>query len=333
MSYELDPSEATEENADCDNTNDIAGGTGLFNIVSVSDGDTTRTDTACSELPFPEIDVMKMLAEGPTASQAIPNRWSVSYDVIVKNTGTGKGSYWLSDTFNFSPAVTPTVDSVTHMGDGMMVNVNDAGFDGIGDYNVLTDTAMLDSMSMDTFRIYVSYDLDPSEVTEENADCDETNDIVGGTGLFNIVSVYDGDTLRTDTACTELPSPELTINKMLGDGGLVRDGINTWNVTYKVTVTNEGDGKGWYDLSDTLKYGDGATVDSVDVLWMGDGMIAMMGDVQDSLNAGFDGESDYEVVDSVMLEGGEMDMYNITVYFTIDPSEIGQCGQRTAYWM
>ena len=273
-----------------------------------------------------------MVADGPTPDTGIVNKWFISYDVIVKNEGTGKGWYWLADTFNFSPAVTSygrqcwfTCATAWPMQNG--------GFDGVLDYDLLTDTAMLDSMSMDTFRIYVSYDLDPSEVTEENADCDETNDIVGGTGLFNIVSVYDGDTLRTDTACTELPSPELTINKMLGDGGLVRDGINTWNVTYKVTVTNEGDGKGWYDLSDTLKYGDGATVDSVDVLWMGDGMIAMMGDVQDSLNAGFDGESDYEVVDSVMLEGGEMDMYNITVYFTIDPSEIGQCGQRTAYWM
>ena len=89
-------------------------GTGLIKHVLPSyDGDTTRTDTACAEVPFPDISVMKMVADGPTPDTVV-NRWFISYDVIVKNEGTGKGWYWLADTFNFSPAVSPTVDSVVH---------------------------------------------------------------------------------------------------------------------------------------------------------------------------------------------------------------------------
>ena len=148
---------------------------------------------------------MKMIAGGPTPDTAIVNKWYVSYEVIVKNEGTGKGWYWLADTFNFSPAVTPTVDSVIHMGDGMVMQ--NGGFDGVVDYNLLTDTAMLDSMSMDTFTVYVSYDLDPSEATADNADCDPGTGTMEGTGLFNTVSVNDGDTLTVDTTCTEVPYP------------------------------------------------------------------------------------------------------------------------------
>ena len=36
--------------------------------------------------------------------------------------------------------------------------MQNGGFDGVLDYDLLTDTAMLDSMSMDTFRIYVRYE-------------------------------------------------------------------------------------------------------------------------------------------------------------------------------
>ena len=49
--------------------------------------------------------------------------------------------------------------------------------------------------------------LDPSEATADNADCDPGTGTMEGTGLFNTVTVNDGDTLTVDTACTELPYP------------------------------------------------------------------------------------------------------------------------------
>ena len=280
VEYMVVPSMVTDESADCElEPGEL--GTGLLNCATVFDYDSTATDSACTELPVPNIEVEKVVSAEPTPTDAI-NQWMVSYEVIVTNeNATGKGWYWLLDTLKYGDGAMIDSIQLSHAGTGVPAGGGIAGdsindmFDGVVNTNIVTDTIMLGVDETDTYTLKVFFSIDPSEVTEESRNCDDSDDAGDNTGLLNCVEVNDGDQTMSDTACTEIPDPNIRVEKMVMDVPTATDNINQWYLTYQVVVTNDGTAKGWYALSDTLMYGEGANpiADSVSVMYVGgDGM-------------------------------------------------------------
>ena len=49
-------------------------------------------------------------------------------------------------------------------------------FDGVVSTNIVTDTIMLGIDETDTYTVKVFFSIDPSEVTEESRNCDDSDD-------------------------------------------------------------------------------------------------------------------------------------------------------------
>ena len=80
----------------------------------------------------------------------------------------------------------------------------------------------------------------------------------------------------------------------MANGAATFVGGNTYSAEYTVTVTNDGDGPGQYDLADLPAFGAGATVTNVVI--------------------------DPAIVDDVNIDAGDTDVYTVTVTFTVDPA-------------
>ena len=89
-----------------------------------------------------------------------------------------------------------------------------------------------------------------------------------------------------------------------------------YNVKYRIIVSNTGTGKGWYDLSDTLKYGTGITIVHAEASYeAGDGLSG----IGPALPLVFGGSS-LQIVDDEMVLHGRADSFIIDVTFEVDPT-------------
>src|SRR5690606_21981960 len=152
---------------------------------------------------------------------------------------------------------------------------------------------------------------------DESADCELTSGEVG-TGLLNVAEVSGGVPSQKDEDCEEIPNPSVDITKTVTNGPTPTSNVNEYTITYQIDVTNTSDDLATYDLSDTLKYGDGAIIGNVTAAYVGggDGLNA-------TLNAGFNGQTgNYLIVDNETVGAGNKDSYTVTVIFTVNPAEV-----------
>src|SRR4029078_5912891 len=95
----------------------------------------------------------------------------------------------------------------------------------------------------------------------------------------------------SDSPWFDIPLPHITVTKV-AKGGATLVGGNTYSAQYTVTVTNDGDGPGQYDLVDLPDFGAGATVTNVDP----------------------------QFVNDVDINAGDTYTYTVTVQFDVDPA-------------
>ena len=104
-----------------------------------------------------------------------------------------------------------------------------------------------------------------------------------------------------------IPKPDLTITKTVSSEP-VRDANGVWTIGYDLQVTNgSAAGPASYVLDDTLDFGDGVTVQSVQASAVTPGL---------TVNPSFDGVGDQHVASASINPGGSH-VYRVTVTATV----------------
>ncbi|MBY5960297.1 hypothetical protein KUV50_19270, partial [Membranicola marinus] len=314
VTFAVDPAAVTPQSADCELTEGEEG-TGLLNVAEVSDGVPSKNDDACADMPNPSVDIVKTVTAGPTSTGNV-NEYTMTYQVEVSNTSDALAFYDLSDTLKYGAGATITDVSVSYVGvEGTTGTANYTNFDGQSDYLIIDDE-QVGSGKEDVFQIVVTFAVDPAAVTPQSADCELTEG-EEGTGLLNTAEVSDGVPSKNDDACADMPNPSVDIVKTVTAGPTSTGNVNEYTMTYQVEVSNTSDALAFYDLSDTLKYGAGATITDVSVSYVsGDG------ETGTANYTNFDGQSDYLIIDDEQVGTGKEDVFQIVVTFEVDPAAV-----------
>ncbi|MEE6289141.1 isopeptide-forming domain-containing fimbrial protein [Georgenia sp. MJ173] len=239
-----------------------AGTTGLFNAATlVPAGHENITDTECGDLPRVELD--KTVASEPTVvdRDELPGVWEVVYGLTVTNETAVDTTYDLVDSLRFGTGVDiVSVEAASVDPAGVTLN---ADFDGVSDTLVVADQP-IDGDAVHTYEVTVRYTLDlPNPPAQPDpSDCSLVEGSTESTGLLNGATVTYNGYPSTDSDCREVGQP--THDKELVSAVPVGDG--QWAVVYDITVANLGAGATLYDLDDTLRYAEGITVVSTDVV-------------------------------------------------------------------
>jgi hypothetical protein len=258
------------------------------------------------------VEIEKIVSDSamPTANK---NEWVVEYRLAVWNPSIFGITYDLTDTLMYGDGI--NVVSATSWytgGDGQQ------GAPGVfvGDAGLISDDEMLGPDANDTFTVRVVYTLDLNVINDDEADCSLTTGSPDGTGLMNSgVVIHPTITVR-DTVCEETPYPILSNIKEIAQDVVLTGNPYEYNVKYRIIVDNSGTGKGWYDLSDTLKFGTGITVVHAEASYeAGDGISG----IGPALPLVFGG-SWLQIADDEMVLPSRADSFIIDVTFEVDPT-------------
>nr|MBX2815699.1 T9SS type A sorting domain-containing protein [Saprospiraceae bacterium] len=313
VTFTIDPAVLSEETADCDESNNI-GGTGLLNEVIASGETPEQKDSVCEPVPMPNLVIDKNVT-----SEAMPtgtkNEFVVVYTIQATNNGTGPAYYDLEDYPHYGAGTTITGFLVAYGGgetlDGTLMQPGNAG-------GLIDDDEVLAPGQSETFTVTVTFTIEPGSVTDEEADCDETNN-GGGTGLLNEV-VATGDTPeQKDSACAPTPMPSIDIIKSISvEPEMVPSTPGAFTMQYAIDIISTGDALAYYDLVDTFKFASGINVTSVSVDYesaTGDG-------IQGTENTSFDGDGNHLIVDDESIEVNGRERWLIDLEFVLIPGDI-----------
>src|SRR5690606_9412046 len=176
----------------------------------------------------------------------------------------------------------------------------------------IVDNETVAGGATDTYTVTVTFTVDLAVVTDECADCDlEEGEL--GTGLLNVAEVSGGVPSKNDDDCREIPNPSVNITKTVTNGPTPTANLNEYTITYEIAIENTSDDLATYDLTDTLKYGAGATdISAVASYVSGDGETG-------TVNYGdFDGLADYLITAGEQIAGGATEIYQVVVTFAVD---------------
>ena len=317
----IDEQAASAASSDCTLTGTETG-TGFRNETEVTWDD--RRDTSSGPLapiggpvggpeadadacaPFPLISLAKALAGTPVENG--DGTTTVSYDITVTNTGAGAGTYDLTDTLRFGTGVAIVAASAAVANTTPGSITTSATWDGVTDTTVVTDEPIAGSAAH-VYRVTVTVTTDPATATTASSDCTlDTGET--GTGFRNDSSlVTNGETLDAD-ACA--PFPALVITKSLVSAVLGTDG--RYDLTYDLTVTNNGSGAASYGLSDELRFGTGVTIatgaEAPTVANTTPGSVVT--------NPAWDGVLDTAVVSNEAIAGDTSHVYRVAATVTVD---------------
>lgn len=131
------------------------------------------------------------------------NQATITYEIVVANTGTADGSYDLKDVLKLGKGI--TIDSVTASSVDPGDIAIDPEFDGV-DNNTLVTGEPIGGNESHTYRVVVEATI-ATTLTRAQGDCTLTEGETG-TGYLNTAElIVDGETV-IDTACGEVPPPE-----------------------------------------------------------------------------------------------------------------------------
>jgi len=232
---------------------DADGLTGRTNVIVLSSGETDNTNDAGLYPPV-EIDLDKTFV---SATLQPNGTYNVTYTVTVNNLG-GPGQYDLNDAAGFDNDITINSASYTSTAPGN----GGSALAGSGPWVLANDQAIV-AFATHTYTLVVnvSMNLNGGAGDDTYTSCGEGNGTPQpGEGLFNRASVdtnNDGIPEDTADACGDLPALEL--DKTFVSAVLQANG--SYNVTYTITVANEG-GAGQYDLNDAAGFDNDITINS-----------------------------------------------------------------------
>lgn len=263
-----------------------------------------------------DISIEKMVTAGPDQT-GNPNEFSITYTLDVINNGSGTEQYNLSDTLKYGLGANVVSASVSYLGGGTETLSgidNSAAFDGLTDY-LITTNEMIASASNEQWEVTVVFTVDPITLTTQSEDC-TLDPGEAGTGLLNCAAISGDVPMAVAEDCETIPVIMVEIDKMVTSAPQPTGAVNEFSVSYNITVENTGNAVASFDLSDTLKYGGAANVQSVSVNYIGGAGETSTG-VDNSL--AFDGQTDYLIVSNEMLATAATEEWEVVVVFTVDP--------------
>jgi len=238
-------------------------GEGLFNQSHLDldgDGEPEETEEACGDLPnlYHEKTVVSF---APMAN----GNHMITYEICVYNNGGADGTYDLYDEPQFDDDIeiiagTYSCD-IGGAGSTLTPPVPAGGWLLIDDQDISPGNE-----HCCTVEFEVDIDVAPGSggdnvVTE--CGTETPGDPSPGEALYNESSLdlnNDGEPDEQDEACEDVF--DISHDKTIAD--LEQTGHNTWCITYNITVTNNGNESGFYDLYDWPQYDQDITITSAE---------------------------------------------------------------------
>src|SRR5690606_23089164 len=271
-------------------------------------------DTVCIPIPVPGVEMTKSIVSDPIPTGNV-NEFSMTYVITVEDTTGYRAYYDLSDTIQYGSGATFVSGTVTYGGtDGLNTaiitpNPTDTAYQ-------ITDDEWVDSLATDSFYVDVIFTIDPATLTAESADCDYSNDGGANSGLTNVAVINDAVPLGRDTVCAPIPNPGVLLTKTILSEPQPTGNVNEFSMTYVITVEDTTGYRAYYDLSDTIQYGSGATFISGSVTYGG----------TDGLNTAIitpnPTDTAYQITDDEWIDSLATDSFYVAVIFTIDPATL-----------
>lgn len=170
------------------------------------------------------------------------------YEIAVINLGAGSGHYDLSDELRFGSGIEVVKAAASAIDDAP---VPDSGWRGAGG---LVSGARIDGGDTHVYRVTVTL---TSEATGKAADC-VVDPEESTTGLRNVATMFTNGVTEQAVGCGSIAgvsvAEDVVRTTPLGDG--------YQEISYRITVANEGAASATYSLHDTLRYGVGTAVRS-----------------------------------------------------------------------
>ncbi|MDO5067425.1 MAG: SdrD B-like domain-containing protein [Propionibacteriaceae bacterium] len=292
---------ATTITAEAKNCELAAGetGTGLLNQATMSAAGEDTQVTACEALKAPgDITMTKRVVAFEQDSQD----GTITYEVQVTNPSEFDATYTLDDELKFGEGVTLVPGSVEAAVDPAAVTVK-ADFDGVANTTLAADQPISAGAAHTyTVKAKAKVALDAKATAR---DCElaagET-----GTGLLNQARMASGGKTVEARACEQLGLPAVELTKTHRD--FVQDNDKV-TIAYEVKVTNPGDVATTYSLTDTLKFGQGITIDTVEVSAVDPADVKAAAD--------FDAQGKVTLVTDQRIEAGASHTFTVTVTGTV----------------
>lgn len=289
-------------------------GEGLFNrsLLDVNDdGVPDQRDSVCADLPY--------LIQDKTVSsltQIGGNSYRIVYQVQVNNLGGATGTYNLQDVPVFDNDVTILAANYSTDASGNTGNPGPSILAGSGPWTLATDQSIAaGGVQLYTLTVDVSISLQAGSGGDDvYTACGSLNPGVpsAGEGLFNrsLMDVNDdGVADQKDSVCADIPA--IVHEKSIVS--TVQTGARTFDVTYKITVTNQGGASGSYSLSDQPVF------DS-DIVITGANFTS---DVPTIPGGTLIGSGPWTLASNQVITAGDIDMYLIVVHTSIDLQNAG----------
>ncbi len=282
------------------------GASGYLNSASLDYDGATVDDSACQPVADPNLSVAKTVAGTVLNADGTT---TVTYHVIVTNSGDGPGRYTLTDRLRFGTGIVVAGAAAsatsTAIGDEPVVSPT---WNGVDDLTLATDQPIR-GHAIHTYTVVVTANTEDIASTT-SADCTLDTDETG-TGLRNDATLTSPAGTETVDACVPPPTPSLTVTKTVTSGP-TRNDDGTYEITYGVVVTNTTAGTGHYDLVDAPQFGAGITVTGATV--------TAADAATPAPNASWDGVDDTNVVDDALIAGLATHRYTVTITATVAPT-------------
>ncbi|MDF1694846.1 MAG: SdrD B-like domain-containing protein [Saprospiraceae bacterium] len=299
----------------------------LFNLATLdidADGTEDIKDDACGDLPYIELE-KDFISAIPKAD----GTFDITYTIEVTNIGGATGTYTLTDTPSFDDDITINEGSYS----GVLGCCGAIGDTFIGDPGsiILYENASLDAGSTDTYTVSFNVMLDLEEGSTDGGDneylpCAEPGENSSGNpgeGLYNLAELdrnADGTVEVEDDACGDLPFIEM--EKDFISALQLEDG--TYDVTYRIEVSNIGGAPGTYTLTDTPSFDDDITINEVSY----DGVLSCCGPISDAF---IGNPGTLLLVDGASIDQTKTDIINLTFNISLDLSEDSEDGGDNIY--
>ena len=224
--------------------------------VTITDKVTGCTATATYTVQVIGCAVVTHFKEFVGVTQTGLNTYDVAFKITVDNIGTGNGKYNLKDSLAFDKdvvvnAIKYSTNAVGNPGNpGTIVPPSD----GNNRYDLAVNQNITD-VEVHVYNLTVSVTLNLAGTPPPGGDgsykpCAEVTpgDYIPENGLYNlsILDTPNDFNDERDEACGELP----IINHEKSGPVVVKQGPNTYEVTYTIKVTNSGYATGKYTLND-----------------------------------------------------------------------------------
>lgn len=240
--YVVNVVHATSGTTDCE-IDDGEPGSGFLSRTIVASRGMPRTAWACAEAP-----VLSIRQTMTALDQHEDGAHTAVYEIAVTNLGAGAGHYDLSGDLRFGAGVEVDEAVVSAVGDAP---APDSGWDGSG--GLVSDTR-IGGGDTHVYRVTVTL---TSEATGKAADC-VVDPGESTTGLRNVATMFTNGVTEQAVACGAFAGVSVAEDVVratpLGDG--------YHEISYQITVANEGTASATYSLHDTLRFGVGTAVRS-----------------------------------------------------------------------